>query len=347
MKPIAAGVVVLGLVVTLAVVSRDRGGGGGNAGFGASSGSGGSGAKVHPLKKMANRITPQEFPERPALAEYKPGVKRAVIQLKGQGPGGDMTMYLYLPAGDRAAASLPCVVIAPAGTTLLTGIGLEDGDVPEHLPYVQAGFAVLAYSLDGDKNAEGFKEAMGEFKAAAGGVVNAMTAVDYLEKRVPEVDLKRVYAAGHSSAAAMALTAAACDDRIKGVCAYAPCVDVKAFHGSRLRLMDRLMPGVSDLAEVVSIGRYPQLMKVPVMLFYAENDEKPTICEGVEAFAKAIRSEGGDVTVSKVPSGGHYDSMMREGIPRGIHFLTEHCGALGSMKKNAAGGVTAAGAATK
>ena len=57
--------------------------------------------------------------------------------------------YLYLPPGKHAPKSLPCVLIAPAGSTCWRAWTLGDGDSPEHMPYVKAGYAVLAYELDG------------------------------------------------------------------------------------------------------------------------------------------------------------------------------------------------------
>ena len=67
-----------------------------------------------------------------------------------QRPGLPICVQLYLPPGEHPARSLPCVFIAPAGTRLIHGSVLGDSDSPEHLPYVRAGFAVLAYELTGD-----------------------------------------------------------------------------------------------------------------------------------------------------------------------------------------------------
>jgi acetyl esterase/lipase len=64
-------------------------------------------------------------------------------------PGGDMQMYVYLPAELPGPATLPCVLVAPAGTILLTGNGVTDDYHKEALPYVEAGCVVVRYSLDG------------------------------------------------------------------------------------------------------------------------------------------------------------------------------------------------------
>ena len=97
------------------------------------------------------------FPERSEAEEHElePGVVQRVVALgEDEGgfydkPGHGGYMYLYLPPGEHAPKSLPCVLIAPAGSTLLAGMGLGEGDEPEHIPYVKAGCAVLSYELDG------------------------------------------------------------------------------------------------------------------------------------------------------------------------------------------------------
>ena len=150
--------------------------------------------------------------------------------LGGNGPGLPMRVRLYLPTGQHPPHSLPCVFIAPAGTRLLHGSALGEADSPEHLPYARAGFAVLAYELSGDlPNDSGgaltfnqLKSPVQQFMAADGGLANARAAVDFVLAKVPEVNPAQLYAAGHSSAATMALDAAAMDHRFArggGLCA--------------------------------------------------------------------------------------------------------------------------------
>ena len=145
-----------------------------------------------------------------------------------------MTLYFYLPPGDHPPGSLPCVLIAPAGSILITGMDLGEGDRKEHLPYVRAGFAVLSYSLDGhvpDRKAASdaqIRQASQEFLAAKAGLTNAKVALEWLTARVPEVDADRIYAAGHSSAGTLALLLAENEPRIKKCAAFAPRSDVEA-----------------------------------------------------------------------------------------------------------------------
>jgi hypothetical protein len=53
--------------------------------------------------------------------------------------GGTRQMLLYLPPGHHDEKSLACVLIAPAGSNLITGNSVGRGNSPELLPYVRAG----------------------------------------------------------------------------------------------------------------------------------------------------------------------------------------------------------------
>ena len=161
----------------------------------------------------------------------------------GQGtpPGANGRLWIYLPEGNVAPGSLPCVFIAGAGSTLLEGMQLGEGDQDEHYPYVKAGFAVVAYDLDGGGGAEDvdFDVQPGQdvnveqltgynaFRASAAGLINARNALEYTLANVPEVNRKQLFSAGHSSAGTLALLFAEHEPRLAGCVAYAPAIDLK------------------------------------------------------------------------------------------------------------------------
>ncbi len=96
-----------------------------------------------------------ELPQLDVGTLIEPGVWLYEVHLPGNKPGQPAMpghsgkLWLYLPEGQHDPQSLPCVLIAGAGSNLVTGMELTDGDRPEHLPYARAGMAVLAYELDG------------------------------------------------------------------------------------------------------------------------------------------------------------------------------------------------------
>jgi len=86
------------------------------------------------LFPVASAVMPA-MPERTVPRVLEPGVLREEILLASSTrtlPGHSGKLWLYLPQGRHEPKSLPCVLIAPAGTPLVIGMDLGDGDVPEH-----------------------------------------------------------------------------------------------------------------------------------------------------------------------------------------------------------------------
>jgi acetyl esterase/lipase len=265
------------------------------------------------------------FPQRPAPRMVSPDVEFYVARFEGAGVGLPMEADLYLPAGRHEPKSLPCVLIAPAGTAM-HGSVLDESDRAEHYPYVRAGFAVLAYELSGalahpQAPKHTYGELMGPIRAfmqADGGLINAQIAINYILRRVPEVDPNQLFACGHSSAAVVALNLAAGDLRIRGCCAYAPRTDVEAWWNDPK--LEEVVPGFNAFATRKSPLRHVDLFSCPVYLFHADDDSMVPLADN-QAFAEAMKQAGKQITFERVPTGDHYDSMIQQGIPRGIKFM--------------------------
>jgi dienelactone hydrolase len=243
-------------------------------------------------------------------------------------PGSAAKLWLYLPPGSHGPKSLPCVFIAPAGSNLMTGNDLGDGDRDEHLPYVKAGFAVVAYELDGipaARNDRAVLAAIPQFIAVHGGVDDAHAAVDYALTSVPEIDPRRLYVAGHSSAATVALDVAAADPRIKACCAYAPVANLRnRINASVVAIVSPRVPGFDAFLDSASPSQHvDDLKSKPVLLFTADDDDNvPT--QSVRDFAASLQQAGGtQIKLVTTATGGHHDSMIAQGIPAGIAFLKE------------------------
>jgi dienelactone hydrolase len=294
------------------------------------------------------------FPEVGPGFEVEPGVTWQRVRLMpsrqsigNPPPGSLMTLWLYLPAGHHDAASLPCILIAPAGSTLVTGNGWyepgappsapsdpprgDEGRHPEHLPYVRAGFAVLGYELDGavpENYSEGqFVSGVRRFLAARAGLDNAHVAMEFLKARVPQVDPNRIYAAGHSSAATTALLVAANEPGIAGCVAFAPCVDVMGrFQRATgdaegvIRDLERGVPGARALFTTYAPAENLARLSCPVFLLHAEDDANVPIAD---SRLVVERCRPGQVAMVGVSAGGHYDPMIRGGIDRAIQWLKE------------------------
>jgi len=256
------------------------------------------------------------------------------IPANADAPGTKMTMRVYVPPGDHAPQSLPAVLVAPAGTTLLTGMALDDSEYhDETLPYAEAGMVVIHYSLDGDEFEEdGDDESptypYALFRAACAGVVNTRNALEFARAKLPMVDPNRIFTAGHSSAGTLSLLAAEHEPRIAGAIAYAPATDVKS-HLAELAdvpLMGLLYPKLKEFVTQSSPDTHIGDLKVPVFLFHAKDDSNVPFADS-QKFADALNDQGKDVTFESSPTGDHYDAMISDGIPKAIEWLKPRTGA--------------------
>jgi dienelactone hydrolase/DNA-directed RNA polymerase subunit RPC12/RpoP len=272
------------------------------------------------------------LPSPPRATPIEPGVMFSEITLLSDQqagvpmPGHGGKLWLYLPTGEHAPRSLPCILIAGAGSNLITGMDLGDGDRPEHVPYARAGFAVLAYELDGrmPENAKGNLQALigasRAFLNAQAGLINARVAIEYATTRVPAIDPQRLYAVGHSSAATLALLVAENEPRIAACVAFAPAVDLTLqYQPPAQKELAQLIRGASQFFTRFNPRASEAKITCPLFLFYAD-DDAPIASQARDLGARLMQS-GKEVTVSNVPAGGHYDSMIKVGVPRAIKWL--------------------------
>src|SRR5262249_6357993 len=128
-------------------------------------------------EKSTESIT---FPELGPSKVIRPGIvcQESTIN-RAAGP---MRVWYYKPA--KSTGKLPLVLVPPAGSTLAAGMALMDDDRNEHFPYVQEGFAVASFDIDGnvsDKASEATMiEGARKFRQADAGLSNARTAIDFI-----------------------------------------------------------------------------------------------------------------------------------------------------------------------
>lgn len=262
-----------------------------------------------------------DFPDPADVVPWSPKPGAFLYQMAWPGdpslPGGVGTIWLYLPPGELTEASLPCVLIGAGGSNLLAGKALDDDDMAEHIPYVQAGFAVVAFSIDGDPRYT--DQPYRKFRDSFGGMVNARNALEFALAKAPEVDPERIFIAGHSSAGTLALLYAEHEPRLKGCVAYMPVYDVVSALGNSpaLRTVD---PDAPQFLSRSSPRSFADRLRCPVFLFGSEKDGNVPVAT-VRRAASDLRSRGKEVTIDVAPSGDHYRAMIDRGIPAGIEWL--------------------------
>ena len=257
-------------------------------------------------------------PSTPSVVE--PGILRRRTMIPSE--GGPIRLWIYTPE-KPTGKKLPCVFVAPAGTPLIWGMDLGEGDVPEQLPYVRAGFAVIAYEIAGAVP-EGTRSpqpnAVKAFLDAEGGIRNAQDAMDYAEKFLPELDKSRFFVAGHSSAGTLALQVAQHVARVKGCVAYAPVTDLEERVGVQAKILELRVPGLSKYVQRDSPKNQTDRLACPTLIFHARDDDNVSSGDS-EGFVEQVRKINPKIALKLVPSGGHYESMIDQGIPAGIAFL--------------------------
>jgi dienelactone hydrolase len=292
-------------------------------------------AATAPVKPadLAGPIALPPLPELGPAEELEPGVLFHEVTLGTDDPcpavpGHRGVLWLYLPAGEHAPGSLPCVLITGAGSNLISGMDLSEGDMAEHIPYVKAGFAVMAFELDGasdDPDDDSERErTMRAFVAARAGLVNAHIALEYLLAKVPQVNPNQLYAVGHSSAGTLALLFAEHEPKLKGCVAFAPCIDVAQRLGFVGRKYVSLLPGGQgeSLYTTFSPKDNEAGLSCPLLLFHALDDSNIPAQESIDCAAR-LKALGKPVTLETVPTGDHYQSMISQGVPRAVAWLNQ------------------------
>lgn len=281
-----------------------------------------------------------QFPELGVPIQTFPGGETVYAVNLGQTagtnstPGTWMKMRVYLPAGDHPAASLPCVLVAPAGSNMLVGNHLDGEDYhDETLPYARAGMAVVFYSIDGgvgdleSASDTAIRDGYLDFKAAHAGVVNGRNALEFVLAKLPQVNPARIYSAGHSSAGALSLLLGAHEPRLAGCIAYAPATNLEERMEDVVAnpAIGLLLPGIRAFLRQSSPDTHAARMKCPLFVFHAKDDSISPFADS-ENYVSLTRQAGCDVTLSAVNFGDHYQPMIDEGIPGGINWIRGQLG---------------------
>lgn len=220
----------------------------------------------------------------------------------------------------------PCVILAPAGSNLLAGRDLGDGDHPEALPWANAGYVVIQVALPGaiadpERVTGGeVKRTFAEFSAARAGLGCVEQVLAYIKQEMPQVDPRRIAAVGHSSAGTLALLAAESNPEIKACVAFAPCTDVTEFHRDNFAVLETVIPTVRKFCSDYSPINHVDRLQCPIFFFQADDDSVTPVA-GAVRFVDAAKEKQKLIEFVRVPTGDHYQSMIDEGIPRAIRWL--------------------------
>ena len=235
-------------------------------------------------------------------------------------------VWMYLPSPPPKDQRLACVLVPPAGSRLFHGMALGDEDRAEQIPYVKAGFAVVSFDISGpsaaSKDTKELRAAIRAFRDAEWGIRDAFEALAVAQARYPQIDRNRVYVAGHSSAGTLALQIASSTNRVSACIAFAPICDIgKRLGPDFLATLEQWVPGVALGLRKASPTNRAANLNCPVFLFHSSDDDNVSP-DDVISFKNTLLRRRAPVEYVQVNSGGHYHSMLEQGIPRAIKWLT-------------------------
>lgn len=282
---------------------------------------------AQPKNTQSFQTDTKTFPALPPAQKVEDGIIVHKIRLNIDDDSSDV--WIYLPE-KQTKEKLPVVLITAAGSYLWNGTSIDEGDQPEHLPYVRAGYAVIAYETPGDLKDVDLKKITGEqlgkavvdFKNSKAGLIQEQNALNYALEKLPEIDSERIYIAGHSSAATHSLLVAANESRVKAAIAYAPATDLEKDLVKIIKPFNNDFPGFADFIQQSSPKNNISKIKIPVFIFQAVNDSVIHF-EDTKNFADELQKNNPNVTFLSTDKGDHYDSMIREGIPKGLEWLNK------------------------
>ncbi len=272
-----------------------------------------------------SKIPPASNPSRPAGVQIADYAVEYVVDLgvpAGQ-PGHNSEVRVVLPSR-MPAEKVPALIVNGAGAFLFSGMVLSDEDIEPMLPYVEKGFAIVAYETDGcqpdftrNPTPAEMSQMTRQYIASKAGLINATRALSYALDRFPEIDAGQLYAIGHSSGGKQALLLSCHDERIRGCVAFAPACRMDL--GSKMTVARIGGPDGDVLEREVKRSMpivHAKATNVPILLIFSPSDEVTRPAE-VLAYAKAV---GETAKILPVRCGGH-GQVPEAGFPLAVTWL--------------------------
>jgi dienelactone hydrolase len=252
--------------------------------------------------------------------------------------GTHVSRFLVFMPTQPAKAKLPCIFVAPSATAPLYGQTIDEETVVywRYINYAKAGYAVIAYDIDGYIDQIGrINEAtlvtqpdklvissLKAYKASDAGVLNAKLAIDYAVARLPQIDPDAMYVAGAGAGGTTSLMVAATDKRIKAAIAYSPTIDIPKQYSSLVETISKTVPGYKDFIDRSSPHRNIEKMNKPIFIFHDDRLTETSL-EDTTNFVALVKKNNPSISLThdrdkEFPNG---DDMTSTSIKQSIEWL--------------------------
>jgi dipeptidyl aminopeptidase/acylaminoacyl peptidase len=285
-------------------------------------------------------VPPTEFP--PQTEDYAEARKKFKTKLIIEGPSPQPAIAMNLPveaqeieypSGDLRLKAWVSRDPSegkekkPAVLYLHNGLAFGNDDWDQSKPFRDAGYVVMMPTLRGENNQPG------TFSLFYDEVDDVLAAADALEK-LPYVDSKRMYLAGHSSGATLTLLTALTSPRFRAAGAFSGSPDQTNWAAVRSN-----MPGFQGIRmEVVPFDEenekefhmrsplaFAESFKCPVRVYYGDQETYFKACS--EKLVEKAKKKKLDVEAVEVP-GDHFSlaktGAVNNAIPKCIEFFQKH-----------------------
>jgi dipeptidyl aminopeptidase/acylaminoacyl peptidase len=213
-----------------------------------------------------------------------------------------------------------------------------DAQFPLLQPCLNAGFAVVAYSVDGEmgdqfddvpdevyEKAE--RDAFQRLKASYMGLVNLRNAMNWVAEKVHQIDPQKLYVGGHGEAGSVALLAAAHEPKLKGCVVIDPVCDVAAYYNIRKDFEEvtitLLLQDTAFLAQC-SPNCHTAQIACPIFLSSVSFDsEEDVLLSQIDSniFSQQLTAAGKQVQYVKLGPAGDYQQNLNQAMQQGATWL--------------------------
>jgi predicted Zn finger-like uncharacterized protein len=287
------------------------------------------GAKTSQARANArNAIAPTTFP--PQTEDYAEARKKFKTKLLEQNPSPQPWDVVEAPAGVTEleyvseelrlkawVSSSPGAGTEkkPAVLFLHSGLAFGEDDWDEAKPFRDSGFVVMIPMLRGENGLPG------SYSLFYDEVDDVLAAADALTK-LPYVDSKRLYVAGHSEGGTLALLAAMTTERFRAAASFSGSPDPVPRVANQGVFGPAQVPFDSTDQKELQMRSplaFPASFKCPVRLYYGEELQLKSSCRKLAEQAKEKKL---DVAAVEVP--GNHMTSVGPGMKQCIKFFQQH-----------------------
>jgi dipeptidyl aminopeptidase/acylaminoacyl peptidase len=249
---------------------------------------------VVPLALARQRHTTHLIQHAPSSQPYDNKRPEGVEAVFYSSEGRKLLAWIAIPPGKGPH---PALLYAHGG------FALASEDFEDVRPFVRAGYVVMTPAWRGENGNPG------DFEMAYGEVDDAVAALDYLAKR-PEVDKKRLFAAGHSAGGTIAMLLAESTSSLRGAASCGGFPDVRSALQQFNQPLQKEAPydwRDAQEGELRSPARYLADLNCPLYLF--DSDQESLYIAQAQSMAAQAQSLRKPVTVEVIPHTDHYTAL--------------------------------------